>query len=98
MGVQPMSVWMVAIFLKYEQCALSFEISHKSRNAHFGRDTDQHMYVIRAHLSLNYFYSFPLAKLAEYLSYFYPLSFKENFSPIFWRKHNMVLAIPACMC
>ena len=88
----------VSVFLEYQQCAFSFEVSHEPRNAHLGRDTDQHMYVVWAHLSFNYFYSFPLAELAKYFSYLQAFLGEKYFSPIFWRKYNMVLAIPTRMC
>ena len=45
---------------EYQQCAFSFEVSHEPRNAHFGRDTDQNMYMIRTHFSFDYLHAFPL--------------------------------------
>ena len=50
----------VSVFLEYQQCAFSFEVSHEPRNAHFGRDTDQNMYMIRTHFSFDYLHAFPL--------------------------------------
>ena len=54
--------------------------------------------MIRAYLSLDHLHSFPLAQLSQYLSYFHSLFFIKYFSPVFWREHDMILAIPFCMC
>ena len=79
--------------LKNQKFAFSFEIPHKSRNAHFRRDTYQHMYMVWAYLTLYYFYAFPLAEFPKYLPYLQPFLFEKHLAPILWRKDNVVLAI-----
>ena len=88
----------ISPFLIYHQTTLPFQIPHESRNAHFERDTYQHMDMIRAYLSLDHLHSFPLAQLSQYLSYFHSPFFIKYFPPVFWREHDMILAIPFCMC
>ena len=65
--------------LEYHQAALSFQIPHKSRNAHFGRDTHKQMNMIRTYFSLYNLYSFPFAQLPQYISNLQPLVFKNTF-------------------
>ena len=50
----------ISPFLEYKQTTFPFQISHKSRNAHFGRYANQHMYMVWAYLSLYYLNTFPL--------------------------------------
>ena len=50
----------ISPFLEYEQTTFPFQISHKSRNAHFGRYPNQYMYMVRTYLSLYYLNTFPL--------------------------------------
>ena len=53
----------ISPFLKYDCCTLSFQIPHKSRNAHFWWQRYKNMYVIRTYFSFDYFYAFPLTQL-----------------------------------
>ena len=46
--------------LKYHSRTFPFQIPHKARNAHFGRDAHQHVYLIWIYLSLYDLYSSPL--------------------------------------
>ena len=63
----------------------------------FGGISIRHMYVIRAHLCLSYIHPLPLTELPQYLAYLCSFFSEEHFSPKFWRKYYMVLAIPLRM-
>ena len=54
----------------------------------------QHMDMIRAHLRLYYLNLFPLTQRSQYFSYFSPLFPIEHLPSIFWRKYDMIFAIP----
>jgi hypothetical protein len=80
--------------VKYHQAALAFQVSHKLRYAHMGRDRYQHVDVIRAALSRNHFHPFPFAQLSQNLSHV-GLNLTIYYLPaILRRKHYMVLASP----
>ena len=88
----------IAPLLIYHQRTFSFQISHESRNAHFGRDCHHYMYMIWTYFAFYYFNSFPFTQLSYDFSYLFSLLIKKYFPPVFWRKHYMVLAIPFCVC
>jgi len=85
-------------FLEYQKSTFTFQISHKSRNAHFGRDAYQQMYVIWTNFSFYYLYTFPSAQLSQYFSYLHALIFKKYFPSVLGRKHYVILAISPCVC
>lgn len=80
----------ISPFLIYHQTAFRFQKFHKSRNAHFGRDTYRHMNMVRAYLPFYRLHSVPLIQLSQYLPYFHPLFFIEYFLPVFVRKHDRI--------
>ena len=56
------------------------------------------MHVVRAYLSFYYIHAFPCTQCSQDFPYFQSFLFKKYFSPIFWREHYAILAIPFCMC
>ena len=93
----PVLVFQIRVSVKDHKTALSFEIPHKLRYAYLQRYRYKHMYMVRAYFCRYYIYSFPLAQLSKYCSYFQPLFLKENLSAVLGGKDYMILAIPLCV-
>ena len=88
----------IPILLENHYTAFSFQISHESRNAHFGRDTQQQMDVIRTYFSFYDIHTLPLTQSSNNISYILSLFLKEYLSSVLWCKHHMIFAIPLCVC
>ena len=54
--------------------------------------------MIGAYFGFYDFYPFPSTQFPKYCPDLQPFLFIEYFSPVFWRKHYMILAIPFRMC
>ena len=93
----PKLVFQVRVLIKYHQCALPLQISHKVRHRYLGRYADQHMYMARHQMPFQYLYSLVPAQLSQYLSYAFPILIVDDFSPILRCKDYVILAQLFCV-
>ena len=96
----PVTVFELEWFVLFvnHQTALPFQVSDKTGNRYFGRYLDQHVDVIRANLGLQDIDLFPLAKFSQHRSDFSSLFPIKDLSSKFRGKHDMIFAVPRCMC
>ena len=52
------------------------------------------MNMVRHHVSLDNFYAFPFAQISDILLDIRPELIVNDFSAVFWRENNMILAHP----
>ena len=83
--------------LVYHQATFPFQVPHKSRHTQLWRYHQQQMHMIHCHFPFQYFYLFPSAQFFNDFHNLLATAFVEYFSPIFWRKHYVVLAIPCAV-
>ena len=90
----PISILQICKPIEYHQSAFSFQIPDKVRYTYAWWYTQQHMDMIFACFRFYNFHVFLFTQFSKYLSDFclqFPI---YNLSPILWRKHDMVFAIP----
>ena len=78
--------------------ALSLQAAQIVRYAQFRGYGHQHMHMIRLSCFRDYRNFLHLTKFPENLSKSSPHIIENNPFPIFRNKHNVVLAIPSCVC
>ena len=76
---------------------LSFQESHRVRNAVLRWNTQQQMNVVQRCIALHQFDVLLPAKVAENLPDLCTKTSKELAPPVFWNNHNVVFAVPLHM-
>ena len=90
----PIFIFQVRVTIKYQQGTFPLQIPHELRHAQVRRDAHQHVNVICTRFRFQNLHLLLLAQCSKDLTdacFYLPI---HDLSPIFRRKHDMVLAIP----
>ena len=87
-------VLQVGVPVEHEKRALPLQVPHEARDADLRRDAHQHVDVVGHQVPLDYLHALPLAQLPQYLPQVLAVLVVDDFPPILWGEHDVVLARP----